>query len=196
MVWLISSFTNRVDISLSYWENIDSDADPTIDFNLVGLWVFTSHFEPEFVWIFGVKIKGLEAFVLEYIRVVFLVQADRLLNILTVFDEILEVYISFSDHIVALEEVTIKGLNRELVVLVWHLKSVFQSVLEVWLAILVSVVGFSLLDIFVWVEEGSEEYITGAFPVHGLHILSIENTNSDFELFWWSLTDFPYLMIL
>ena len=196
MVWLISSFTNRVGISLSYWENIDSDADPTIDFNLVGLWVFTSHFEPEFVWIFGVKIKGLEAFVLEYIRVVFLVQADRLLNILTVFDEILEVYISFSDHIVALEEVTIKGLNRELVVLVWHLKSVFQSVLEVWLAILVSVVGFSLLDIFVWVEEGSEEYITGAFPVHGLHILSIENTNSDFELFWWSLTDFPYLMIL
>jgi hypothetical protein len=55
---------------------------------------------------------------------------------------------------------------------------------------------FSLLDIFVWVEEGSEEYITGAFPVHGLHILSIENTNSDFELFWWSLTDVPYLMIL
>lgn len=114
---------------------------------------------------------------------------------LTVLNEILKINVGFSNHIVALEEVTVVGLNSELVILIWDLDPVDQSVLEVWFAILVSIMGFSLLDFFVWVEEGSEEHITGAFYVHDLHVGGVEDADSYFKFFWWSSTDVPYLMI-
>jgi len=150
MVWLISGFSNWVQISRSDWEYIDSDANSTIDLNFVGLRVFASHLKPEFIWIFTVKIKVLEGALLrKNILVVFLVQTNWMLDMLAIFDKILKIDIGFSNHIIALEEVSVEGLNSELVILIWDLHSVDQSILEVWLTILVSVMGFSLLNFFV-----------------------------------------------
>mmetsp|Transcript_30294 Transcript_30294/g.46315 ORF Transcript_30294/g.46315 Transcript_30294/m.46315 type:complete len:259 (-) Transcript_30294:3601-4377(-) len=53
-----------------------------------------------------------------------------------------------------------------------------------------------LLDIFLRVEEASEEDIAGAFPVHDLHLDSVEHANTEFEFFSWLFSDVPQLNLI
>lgn len=59
----------------------------------------------------------------------------------------LEVHLGLADHIVRFEEVSVVHLNRELVVLARHLDVIHETVLEVRLAVLVSVVSVCLLHV-------------------------------------------------
>ena len=118
---------------------------------------------------------------LQYIFVVTLVERQWLLDELAVFDNLLEVDRSFTNHIVALEKVTVVGLEAELEVFSRNLNSVDESVLEIRLSVLVSEVSVSFLYFFLSIEEAAEEYVTCTFPIHDLHVDSVEHYDSHLE---------------
>ena len=78
-------------------------------------------------------------------------------------------------------------------VLSWQFNPVNESVLEVGAAILISIVGISLLNFFSGVEEPFKVGIDSIFDIHHGDIFGIEHTYSNLKLLWWLLADVPYL---
>jgi len=72
-------------------------------------------------------------------------------------------------------------LEAELEVFSRNLNSVDESVLEIRLSVLVSEVSVSFLYFFLSIEEAAEEYVTCTFPIHDLHVDSVEHYDSHLE---------------
>jgi len=89
-----------------------------------------------------------------------------------VFKRLLEVKHAAANDVVALEEVSVIGLQVEAVVLAWELFLEQETVVEAGLASLATVMTICLLRI-VRVEEGSDKDIRSAFIVHHLNLFGI-----------------------
>lgn len=187
MIWSIPSLANWVLVSLRNWNNVNLNLNFASNFLLASLSIFSSQFEPESLRL--VKLQRLEFLGFKHTVIVRLIESNWLLDKRAIFDQLLEVQAGLSNHIIALEEITVISLQSELVVFSWHLEAVDESVLEVRLTVLVPVMTVSLLHILFGVKESTEEHITCAFPVHDLHFDSIEDADSDFKCFWRLIRD-------
>ena len=79
----------------------------------------------------------------------------------------------------------------KLIIFPRDLNFVNQTILEIWLTILVSEMCISLLNIFFWIEEITEETITCTFPIHHGNTISVEDGYANFYRLWWLLSNIP-----
>lgn len=187
MVWSVTSLADWVLVSLCDWKDIHLNLDFAAIQLLTRLRILGAKIEPESL--LGIELQRLELLWLKHTVIVRFIELKWLLHKGAVFDQLLQVQRGLTNHVITLEEVTVICLERELVVLPWHFDAVHQTVLEVRFAILIPIVGVGLLHILFGIEEAAEEYVRGAFPVHNLYVDSIENANTDFEVFWWLVSD-------
>jgi len=180
VIRLISGFANRVLVGSVDRNDVDLDHNFTsvLDFSLN----FISQVKPEFILIFTIKCQFRVLILsLQGRLVIVLVEAKWFLDECTIFDELFQVEACGSDHFILGQEVSVPGLQIELVSFSWVADSEHESVLEIGLSILTSKVGVSFLHVFLVVKVPSEVSITGAFPVHLWHIHGIQDANSHLE---------------
>lgn len=130
---------------------------------------------------FVVELEWLRLERYQHVLVVLVVEGQWLLDELAILNELLQIDLGLSDHVVTLEEVAVIRLHRELVVCSRDVQLVNKSVLEIGLAVLVPVMRIGLLNIFLGIKEASEEHVTCALPIHDLHFLGVEDTNTQLK---------------
>lgn len=149
MVWLVTCLADLVLGRMIDGKHVNLDLDHATALLAVRLGVLVAHLQPEARRIVLVELELLIPSILgQHAVIVALVEGQRLLDETAVLDELLQVDLGLADHVIALEEVTIVHLHGELVVLARHLNLVDETVLEVGLAVLVTVMRVRLLCVF------------------------------------------------
>jgi len=182
MVRVVAGFTNFILISHVHRQHVYLHQNFAVSFFLASLGVLGLDFDPESVWvIIIIKIKCLPLEWLQHILVICFIKGQWLLDERAVLNNLLEVQLSLTNHVITLEKVAVVSLKGELIILSWNCNSINKSILEVRLAVLIPVVRVSLLHIFFGIEEAAEKNITGALPIHNLHVFSFENDNTQLK---------------
>lgn len=145
MVGLLASITHWVRLGVVSRHNFNLDSDKTVVLHLSFV-VFGCHGDPEAVSIFFPLVASFTILCHVAIVVIF-VQTKRSLCDRNVIKNLLQVDSGASNDVVALEEVTIVGLQIKPVALARESLLELETVVETGLAVLATVVTVSLLSV-------------------------------------------------
>ena len=184
MVGLVARLSNLALLSKTLRHDVNSETDLTARFDGAAL-ALTQEGCPECVLVVLVEVDlrlGVNHAKRLHVLPVLLVEDERLLGQGAVVDNLLEVYLSGAQHVIAAEHVPIINLDRVLVVLRRMLEIVDETVLEVGLAVLAAPMGVCLEHLTVGVEEAAAVGVGRPFDVTLSDVLAVEHAHSDFHL--------------
>lgn len=190
MVGLRTSRSNLGLIGQFFGQNVYPDANLTV-VDYLSIIFQRLHVDPERVLVFVKhpnRLSSFSVFGLYLIFVISLSERDGLLGQCAIFKDLLKVDLSASDDVVALEEVTVIGLNREQIRSHFVVVEVFSPNKTVvptrFFTRLQAVMCVSLESVLAGIKEHAHEHITAIFNVHHLDVFSVEDRDTELELFW------------
>lgn len=193
MVWTVATLGNWVLFGGLDRYDIDLDSDFASALDLACL-VFAHQCKPEFLRFSTLKLERILVILRHHFVVVFVIQRKRLLDKSGVLDDLPEVHGGLSQHLVALEEVSVVGLQVESVVFAWHADLEYQSVFEVGVAILTSEMRIRLLLLLSRIKEATEVCVDHS-AIHR-DVFAVEHADADLHVLNRFLADVPLLVFI